>query len=233
MNNAVAKDLALLKKDQDRSKKLVYINNFLAKIFGTLSLSAFQSNSMVAASISAPPFSSPQWHESPNGQVFGTNCVLTCDGFRNTMHKDRDETLYSLGFWGIVEKTDRLITHQERLNLLKLNEDPQFHCNALGVKFHVGNVTVKLDSADVVTMVFNSQIYHQTTHPDKKLNHSGFGRNFTRCATSTQISKTVAVALRKIASFRGDLSDEEWRIVKGDFGKDYDYEVEQKKKFLS
>ena len=230
----VAKDLALLKKDQDRSKKLVYINNFLAEIFATLSLSAFQSNSMVAASISAPAFSSPQWHESPNGQVFGTNCVLTCDGFRNTMHKDRDETLYSLGFWGIVEeKTGRLITHQERLNLLKLNKDPQFHCNALGAKFHVGNVTVELDSADVVTMVFNSQIYHQTTHPTNQSTQSGFGRNFTRCATSTQISKTVAVALRKIASFRGDLSEAEWRIVKGDYGKDYDHEVDQKKKSLS
>ena len=114
MNNAVAKDLALLKKDQDLSEKMVYINKFLAEIFATLSLSAFQSNSMVAASISAPPFSSLQWHESPNGQVFGTNCVLTCDGFSNIMHTDQDVTLYSLGVWGIVDKkTGRLITSQE------------------------------------------------------------------------------------------------------------------------
>ena len=150
------------------------------------------------------------------------------------MHKDRDEKIYSLGFWGTVEEqTGQPITSQKKLKLLKLDEDHEFHCNSLGEKLHVGNVTVELDSADVFTMVFNTQIDHQTTHPDKKLTQSGFGQNFTRCATSTQISKPVPVALRKIASFRGDLSEAEWSLVKGEFGKDYDHEVEQKKKSLS
>ncbi len=189
---------------------------------------------MLAASLSATSWSSTQWDKSPNSQVFAANCVLTCDGFRNAMHTDLDKSLYSLGCWGILEeKTGRLITSQERMKLLKLNEEPGFHCNALGAKFQVGPVIVELDSADVVTMVFNTQIDHQTTHPTIKPPGSGFGGNFTRCAISSQISRTVASALRKISSCQGDMSKEEWEVVRESFGKSYGNEANKLKEKLS
>ena len=100
----VAKDLQLLEEDQDQSEKLIYINNFLAKVFAALSLLAFRSNSMLAASLSSPSWSSTQWDGSENSQGFGTNCGLKCDRFRNSIHTDNDESLYSLAFWGIVEE---------------------------------------------------------------------------------------------------------------------------------
>ena len=175
---------------------------------------------MLAASLSAPSWSSAQWDASPNSQVFSANCVLTFDGFRNAMHTDLEKSLYSLAFWGILEaRNGQLITSQERMKLLKLKEDPEFDCNALGAKFHVVNVVIELDSADLVTMVFNTQIDHQTTHPTIKPTGSGFGGNFTRCAISSQISRTVASALRKISSFRGDMSGEEWEVFRESFGK--------------
>lgn len=230
LNSKVSLNLSLLQEDQDHAEKLVDIDNFLAEMFATLSLSAFRSNSMLAVSLSAPSWSFTKWHESSNGQVFGTNMVLTCDGFRNSLHTDRDETNYSLGFWGIVDKnTGRLITSQERQSLLQRAQQPESHCNALGAKFHIGNITVHLDSADVVMMVFNTQILHQTTHPDLQSGGDCFGGNLTRCATSSQISKTSALALGKIANCRGDMGDEEWLEVRKYFGKNYCDEVDQKK----
>ena len=134
----VAKDLQLLEEDQDPSEKLIYINNFLAKIFAALSLSAFRSNSMLSVSLGAPSWLSTQWDGSENSQVFGTNCVLTCDGVRNIIHTDNDESLYTSAVGGIVEKqTRQLITSEERLKLLRLDAHPKFHFNALGAKFHV------------------------------------------------------------------------------------------------
>ncbi len=90
LNNMVTENLVLLQKDQDQSEKFIYVNNFLTDIFATLSLSAFTSNSMLAASLSTPSWSSTQCDGSQNSLIFGTNCVLACDGFRNTKHTDRD-----------------------------------------------------------------------------------------------------------------------------------------------
>ncbi len=120
-----------------------------------------------------------------------------------------------MGIWGIFDKqTGKLITSQEQLDLLKGDEkDPEFHCNALGSKFHVGNVILHLDSCDVFMMVFNTQIDHQTTHPTKKITGNGFGGNLNSCVKSSQILKTVAVALKKVSSCRGDLSEEDWQVV--------------------
>ena len=210
----VTPNLALLKQDEARAAKLVNVNNFLAGIFASLSLSAFHSNSMLAKSLSAPSWSWTQWDGSPNSQVFGTNCVLTCDGFRNASHIDRDETGYALGFWGIVDQqTGRLISSQERLNLLREARKAGFHCNALGAKFHVGKLTVDLDAADVVTMVFNTRFHHQTTHLDNKRSSGGLGANFTRCAMSNQITKSAAIALHKVAGCRGGLGEKKWLEV--------------------
>ena len=82
-------------------------------------------------------------------------------------------------------------------------------------------------------MVFNTQIDHQTTHPTVKLTGSGFGGNFTRCAISSQISRTVASALRKISSCRGDMSEEEWEVVRERFVKSYGNEANKLKEKLS
>ncbi len=82
-------------------------------------------------------------------------------------------------------------------------------------------------------MVFNTQIYDQTTNPKKKKTGSGFGGNFTRCATSSQISKTVALALEKISSFRADMSPGEWKAFQEKLGKHYNDELEKKKKVFS
>ncbi|KAG0151922.1 hypothetical protein CROQUDRAFT_36139, partial [Cronartium quercuum f. sp. fusiforme G11] len=66
----------------------ISIDNFLAEIFGTLSLSAFTANSMLASSLAAPSWLFKDWCKTANVNVFGINFVLTCGGFRNAPHID-------------------------------------------------------------------------------------------------------------------------------------------------
>ena len=97
-----SKNLELLLQDSARAELLPLINDFLANIFASLSLSAFKSNTMLASPLSASSWSFKNCSQTINGQVFGSNLVLTCDGFRNVGHEDRDASNFSLGVWGHV-----------------------------------------------------------------------------------------------------------------------------------
>ena len=98
----------------------------------------------------------------------------------------------------------------------------------MGAKFHIGNVVVHLDEADVVAMNFNSHFHHFTSHPDLQDNSSD--SDITRCATSNQTSKTIVTALEKISNVRGDLSEEDWLEIRPKYGRSYVDEVQKKKK---
>lgn len=178
---------------------------------------------MLSASLSAPSWSSTRWYETQNSQVFGTNFVLTCDGFRNHSQVDWDESGFSLDFWGIVENQNgQLIRSQEESDLLKHAHQSGLHWNALGSKFYFGNVTVLLYSADVFMMVFNTEIPHQKTHPDYQRSGGDFAQNLTRCATSSQISKTVSSSLKRISDCGGDMKEDTWMNFRKKLGKSYD-----------
>lgn len=222
--------MELLHEDSARAHLLPLIDEFLANIFASLSLSAFQSNAILASLISAPSWSYQNWSQPGNGQVFASNLALTCGGFRNAPHEDRDASNFSLGVWGLVNtKSGKLISSSERNILIQQNQQGLV-CDALGAKFHIGNVVIELDQADVVFMTFNSHIPHFTSHPD--ILGGSIGQDVTRVATSSQISQTISKALEKISNIRGDLGEEEWLEVRDTFGRSYNDELEKKIKKL-
>ena len=216
-----------LNDEQARQEYLPLIDEFLADIFSSLSLSAFQSNALLAASISAPSWSFKKWSQSPTSPVFSSNLVLTRGGFRNAIHEDRDASKFSLGTWGLCDsESGKLITSDEIKKLLE-DQKKGLLCDGLGAKFHVGNVVILLGEADVVAMNFNSHINHFTSHPTIPKNSSN--SSVTRVSTSNQIAKTVVTALEKISNVQGGLSEEEWMFVQPGLGRDADDEVEKKK----
>ena len=200
----------------------------MADLFASLSLSAFQSNALLASRISAPSWSVKQWTQPQDSPVFSSNLVLTRGGFRNGGHEDRDASKYSLGTWALVEsKTGQLISSDRRKKLIHDQKHGSV-CNALGAKFHIVNVVLHLDEADFVAMTFNSHVRHFTSHPDLQDNSSD--SEITRCSTSNQTSKTIVTALEKISNVRGDLSEEDWLKIRPKYGRSYVDEVQKKKK---
>lgn len=244
LNPKVARDLSLLDEDASRANFLPYIDNFLAECFAKLSLSAFESNTMIAAKLLAPNWSSIHWHLTNNAQVFGTNFIVTCGGFRNAPHRDRDATGFSMGVWGLIDsETGELLRPKERLKLLDDAKKVKSKCDALGARFNISNIVINLDAADVVLMTFNTKVTHNTTHPDiqtgnRKSNSSKIGissgrRKVTRCATSTQVSSSTAIAMNKIANIRGNLGKEEWKNRRKSLGRNYGDQIEERKAVLS
>ena len=105
---------------------------------------------------------------------------------------DNDESKYSLCIWGIIHSyTGHLIKSEERKKLLQDHHQGSV-CEGLGAEFNLGNIVVNLDAADVVAMVFNTQICHYTSHHDLP-HHSSF-KKVSRYATSGQITKSVVSA---------------------------------------
>ena len=157
--------------------------------------------------------------------------VLTLGGFRNSKHSDNDESGYSLGVWGLVKSTyGQLISSEERRYLIE-QKNKGYFCEALGAKFHIGNVVVDLDSADVVMMTFNSKVDHYTSHPTNT--GGSLGSDVTRSATSHQISRSVAIALRELCNVGDDFSVEEWLDARKNYGRSYEEMVEDKINKLS
>lgn len=78
------------------------IRDFWAERFSALSLSIFKTNLALALQARVPGFDNLNWQYTPNGRVFASNLVVTCDGFSNHSHTDRDHTRYAFGMFGLV-----------------------------------------------------------------------------------------------------------------------------------
>ena len=138
--------------------------------------------------------------------------------------------LWVLGL-SLTQQLDDSLPLKNEKKLIHDYETRGIVCNGLGAKFHIGNVVVHLDEADVVAMTFNSHVRHFTTHPD--LQNDAYDSEITRCGTSNEIAKTVVTALDKIANVRGDLSDVEWVELRPKYGRSYGDELEKKKKIVN
>lgn len=84
--------------------KFHQIRDFLAERFGSLAFSVFISNIQLAFDANVPGFDDLEWQDTPNGLVFASNLIVTCDGFFNKPHQDKDHTRYSFGINCLIDR---------------------------------------------------------------------------------------------------------------------------------
>jgi hypothetical protein len=80
------------------------IRDFWAEWFSTLSFKVFKTNVALALIAKVPGFHELRWQLTQNGLVFASNLVVTCEGFYNYSHTDKDHTRYGFGMWGLILK---------------------------------------------------------------------------------------------------------------------------------
>lgn len=93
-----------IESDQDRMKQFHLIQDFWAERFGLLSMFIFQTNLDLASEADVPGFEDIEWQYTQNGKVFASNLVVTCDGFYNEAHVDKDRTRYSFGMFCLANR---------------------------------------------------------------------------------------------------------------------------------
>lgn len=102
IDSYTASSVERMREDCQRVQNLVFVENFLAERFSSLSSKAFQSNNQVMKEQRLPSFSQKRWLETPNALAFATNYFITEGGFRNGPHRDGDDTKYSMAWWALI-----------------------------------------------------------------------------------------------------------------------------------
>jgi hypothetical protein len=80
------------------------IRDFWAERFASLSFMIFISNIQIGMDTNVPGFDELEWEATPNGRVFASNVVVTCEGFFNEPHTDFDHTRYAFGFNCLIDR---------------------------------------------------------------------------------------------------------------------------------
>lgn len=90
--------------DEIRMATFHWIRDFLAERFSSLALSVFKSNLEIGLITKVPGFDDVEWQDTPNGKVFASNMVVSCDGFYNEPHTDHDHTRYAFGINCLIDR---------------------------------------------------------------------------------------------------------------------------------
>lgn len=104
--------------DQERMTQFHKIRDFLAGRFASLSLYVFKTNLALGLLTQVPGFDDVKWQETPNGMVFASNIAVSCDGFANCIHFDRDHTRYAFGLFCLINRlTGQPVSKEEAAQL--------------------------------------------------------------------------------------------------------------------
>ncbi|EGG05986.1 uncharacterized protein MELLADRAFT_87489 [Melampsora larici-populina 98AG31] len=208
---AISHQTALLihsmEKDLRRQQNLPYIQNFLAGQFSSLSLEAYQSNYKIGAKLGLS-WASNRSFNSPNGQAFGGNFVMTRDEWYNKAHKDCDATGYSYGLFGLIKRgTGKLYRCGSKSRHGYVKEGH--------FSFPEYNIQVSFEDCDgVVEMVWAMDVEHQTT---ESTTHGANGdrvkprqSKITQFGSLCQVSKLIVQRINLILNKRSAMNEEEW-----------------------
>ena len=132
--------------------------------------------------------------------------------------------LWVLGL-SLTQQLDDSLPLKKQKKLIHDYETRGIVCNGLGAKFHIGNVIVHLDEADVVAMNFKRNVNNFNTN--NNLKNDEYDSEITRCGKSNQIAKNFVTALDKSANVGGNLSDVEWVELRPKYGRSYGDELEK------
>jgi hypothetical protein len=104
LNAFTSANIGRIQTDKERMEEFHRIRDFWAEQFSSLSLKVFKTNVALASKAKVPGFHDLTWQSTVNGRVFATNLVVTCDGFHNHPHTDKDHTRYAFGMWSLIER---------------------------------------------------------------------------------------------------------------------------------
>lgn len=190
-------------------KKLPAIERFLKERFLTLSTTTYEKNCKTAADENCPSWASSHFFTRPNGQTFGSNVVVTCDGFANAPHKDRDATGHAIGLFGLSNrKTGHLYRNVGGGARSWRVDDAYF-------RFKDYNFQIRLGQQNrVMEILWATDELHEST---VSLTYNPFGLPvspqkslITHFGSSIQVSRTIVSRLRKIKILCGNSQGEEW-----------------------
>jgi hypothetical protein len=120
--------------DQERMTRFHKIRDFLAGRFSSLSLYVFKTNIALGLITEVPGFDDVEWQNTPNGQVFASNITVSCDGFANRIHVDRDHTRYAFGLFGLINRLTGKPCDKEEAAKLGSVEGLYFVVKDFGIK---------------------------------------------------------------------------------------------------
>lgn len=120
--------------DKERMERFHIIRDFLAGRFASLSLYVFKTNLALGLSTNVPGFDDEKWQDTPKGMVFASNMAVSCDGFANRMHIDKDHTRYAFGLFGLINRETGLPCSKEEAKSLGSVEDLYFVLKPFGIK---------------------------------------------------------------------------------------------------
>lgn len=115
------------------------IRDFWANRFASLSLFAFQTNLALAFQTRVPGFDELNWQYTPSGKVFASNLVVTCEGFYNKPHIDRDRTRYAFGMFGLIHRKTGEPYEKTSRNTLGDVKGATFRLDKFGIKVNLGS----------------------------------------------------------------------------------------------
>jgi hypothetical protein len=120
--------------DRERMERFHKIRDFLAGRFASLSLFVFKTNLAIGLVTNVPGFDHVEWQDTPNGMVFASNLVISCDGFANRVHIDKDHTRYAFGLFGLINRTTGLPCEKAEAAQLGSVEGLYFVIKRFGIK---------------------------------------------------------------------------------------------------
>lgn len=133
-------------------KQFHRIRDFWARRFASLSLTVFKTNLALASEARVQGFDEVNWQFTPNGSVFASNLVVTCEGFNNSPHIDRDHTQYAFGMFGLIDhKTGEPYDRKQGNNIGKIK----------GAKFCLEDFGIEVDFCGcngVYEMVWDTKV---------------------------------------------------------------------------
>jgi hypothetical protein len=146
LNAFTSANIGRIQTDKERMEDFHRIRDFWAERFSTLSLKVFKTNVALASKAQVPGFHELRWQLTQNGLVFASNLVVTCDGFHNHSHTDKDHTRYAFGMWGlIIRATGEPYDKEKGIKVgikegVKLGEvrDAKFCIDSFGIEVALG-----------------------------------------------------------------------------------------------
>lgn len=219
-----------VEEDCARMEEFHKPRDFWAERFATLCFAAFESNVQLASKSKIPGFHQSEWQTTPNGSVFALNLVVTCDGFRNTPHKDEgDHTRYS---FGMFSRIDRQTGEPYQLKGSK----PRGDVKSASFIMEEFGIEVDFDGCDgVVEMVWDTRSIHYST---RSCHFDGDGKRLTkakdfqitRFGSSCQISESLVERIQILEIDGEGMSEDEWLILVKERVKSYEDELNKKSK---
>lgn len=198
--------------DKQRMERFHIIRDFLAGRFASLSLYVFKTNLAIGLITEIPGFDDVEWQHTPNGMVFASNIAVSCDGFANRIHIDRDHTRYAFGLFSLINRATGQPCSKEDAKGLGSVRGLYFVVKAFGVKVALSRCN------GLYEILWDSKIPHYTL-TSESFNENGKSVKAEACkvtqfGSSCQISKTLVDRIQLLQKEKERMSPAAWGVYK-------------------